>query len=232
MKLALLGDIHGNARALEAVLVAAKISGVGQLLITGDLVGYYFEPLKVLDMLAPWEKHIVRGNHEDMLHIARSEPDKLDEFDARYGTGLRVTLEQLDESRLNVLCDLPHPMQLEIDNRKIMLCHGSPWDLEQYIYPDAASELLEMCASPGFDLVVMGHTHYPMHYQIGHTLLVNPGSVGQPRNRQPGAHWVLYDTDSGRIELRNEQYDVGSLVEECRRRLPALPYLSEVLLRT
>ena len=68
MKLGLLGDIHSNNLALQAVLAAASSSGVEKLLITGDLVGYYYAPLEVLEMLQPWDRHIVRGNHEDMLN--------------------------------------------------------------------------------------------------------------------------------------------------------------------
>ena len=84
----------------------------------------------------------------------------------------------------------------------------------------------------GFDLVVMGHTHYPLVKKQGGTLLVNPGSVGQPRNRRPGAAWAIFDTADRTVQLRSESYDSSDLVRECRLRHPELPYLSEVLLRT
>ena len=232
MKLALLGDIHGNHLALQAVLDAASSSGVEKLLITGDLVGYYYAPLKVLELLQPWDKHMVRGNHEDMLSIARSDPAFLAQVDGRYGTGLRTAIEQLGAEQLVELCNLPHPLELVIDGFKILLCHGAPWDVDQYVYPDAVPETLEQCAIQDFDLVVMGHTHYPMQHAIAKTLLVNPGSVGQPRNRQPGAYWALFDTDTRNIEFHNEQYDSFQLVRECQQRNPELPYLSNVLKRS
>ena len=112
-----------------------------------------------------------------------------------------------------------------------MLCHGAPWDNDRYVYPDAQPELLERCAVQKYDLVVLGHTHYPMHRQIGDTLVVNPGSVGQPRNRQPGAHWALFDTATRSVEFHREQYDVSELVQECQQRNPELSYLAEVLIR-
>lgn len=232
MKLALLGDIHGNHSALQSVLAAASASGVESLLLTGDLVGYYFEPLKVLELLQPWNRHVVRGNHEDMLIAARSDSAFLARVDARYGTGLRTAIEQLSEKQLDELCGLPHPLDLVIDGCRILLCHGSPWNNDQYIYPDAQPELLSRCAVQEFDLVVLGHTHYPMQQEIGTTVVVNPGSVGQPRNRQPGAHWALFDTSTRSLEFHHEQYDSSGLVQECQQHHPELPYLAEVLIRT
>lgn len=231
MKLALLGDIHGNDNALRSVLGAASSSGVDELLITGDLVGYYFAPREVLELLQPWRRHVVRGNHEDMLKTARSDQGFLGQVDARYGSGLRVALEQLSEKQVDELCDLPHPLGLEIDGCKILLCHGAPWDNDRYIYPDAQAELLGQCAVQEFDLVVLGHTHYPMQHRIGDALVVNPGSVGQPRNRQPGAHWALFDTATRSLEFHREQYDASALIQECQQRHPELPYLAEVLTR-
>ena len=231
MKLALLGDIHGNHLALQAVLTAASSSGVEKLLITGDLVGYYDAPLIVLEMLQLWDRHMVRGNHEDMLNTARSDSAFLAQVDARYGTGLRTAVEQLDTKQLDELCNLHHPLELVIDGCKILLCHGAPWDNDQYVYPDAQPELLERCAMPEFDLVVLGHTHYPMQQKIGRTLVVNPGSVGQPRNRQPGAYWAIFDTVSQNLEFHQEQYDSSALVQECQQRHPEIPYLAEVLTR-
>lgn len=231
MKLALLGDIHGNQLALEAVLASAQASGVDCLLVTGDLVGYYYEPLRVLEMLRSWDCHVVRGNHEDMLALARCDPDYLVKMESRYGSGVRIALEQLDEQSLDELCSLPHPLELTLDGCRVLLSHGSPWDNNQYIYPDSPSELYDRSAVEGFDLVVMGHTHYPFNCAIGGVLVVNPGSVGQPRNRQPGAQWAFFDTQSRNLEFHNEQYDCAVLVHECQRRNPDLPYLAEVLIR-
>ena len=231
MKLALLGDIHGNHLALQVVLTAVSSSGAGKLLVTGDLVGYYFAPLKVLEMLQPWSRYVVRGNHEDMLNSARSNPEFLNQMDASYGTGLRIALEQLSEEQIDELCSLPHPLELMIDGCRILLCHGTPWDNNQYVYPDAQQTLLERCALQEFDLIVLGHTHFPMLHLVGRTQVVNPGSVGQPRNRKPGAQWALFDTATRSLEFHCEQYDASDLVQECQQRHPELPYLAEVLAR-
>ena len=224
-----MGDIHGNQFALQVVLEAAAAAKVDRLLVTGDLVGYYFAPLQVLELLSCWTYDVVRGNHEEMLSKARSDEAYLATVEARYGSGARVALEQLSSTQLDSLCSLPHPLELDIDGSRVLLSHGSPWNLDQYIYPDADQEMLAGCLSQNYDLVVMGHTHYPMVKRIGNTAVINPGSVGQPRDRKPGACWALFDTKDHTIELRRENYDSSRLVRECQLRHPELPYLSEVL---
>ncbi len=232
MKLALLGDIHGNHLALAAVLAAARRLDVERLLITGDLVGYYFWPAEVMQLLAPWDRVAVRGNHEDMLAQAREQPESLEAVDRKYGTGLRVAMNALDASQLEWLARLPHPLEMEIEGTRILLCHGSPWDVDQYIYPDAETSLFERCAAGNHDWVVLGHTHHSMQREYGTTHIVNPGSVGQPRDRRPGAHWALLDTATGRVEQFCETYDLARVAEEARRLQPDVPYLWKVLGRT
>jgi len=228
----LLGDIHGNALALRNVLLAAEKQQVEALLITGDLVGYYFRPLEVLKLLEPWSRRAVRGNHEDMLSVARSNPSFLTKVNARYGSGLHAAIEQLSGLQLDELCALPHPTKIEIEKYKILLCHGSPWSTEEYIYPDADKNLLKRCSDTGFDVIVHGHTHYPAKHVVGKTLIVNPGSVGQPRNRQPGAHWAIFDAKTGEVQFRCEVYDPTQIMKECAAKNPELPYLAEFLKRT
>lgn len=232
MKICILGDVHGNANGLSAVLNAAKKLGAECLLITGDLVGYYFKPKEVIELIEPWRKYLVRGNHEDMLMAARNNDAVLPEIERRYGSAISVALSTLDKDHLDMLCNLPHPLELELNGMKILLCHGTPWDNNAYVYPDAEEELINKCAMQQYDVVILGHTHYPMLKQVGKTQLVNPGSVGQPRNRQPGAQWAMLDTDSKEITLHNESYDMRPLLDDIKNRHPELPYLTEVLLRT
>lgn len=232
MLLGLLGDIHGNDLALEAVLAAAEKEGIQELLITGDLVGYYFAPQRVVEMLQPWKTRTVRGNHEDMLNRARHDPLVLEQLVARYGSGLRVALESLDSPVIDALCNLPHPLETNVDSCRILLCHGAPWDNDAYIYPNAPEHILRRCAEPGHDVVVLGHTHYPMATRVGPTLVVNPGSVGQPRDHIPGAAWAILDTERRAVTFRREPYDIEAVAGEAARRDPELPYLATVLRRT
>ncbi len=232
MKLGLLGDIHGNDLALKSVLDSATKLGVEKLLITGDLIGYYFQPRKVMDLLSDWDKVIVRGNHEEMLASVIDLPTLLPAIENKYGVGLRVALEELSKEQMAELIRLPMTADIDANSCHIILCHGSPWDTDQYVYPDASRDILEKCTSHEVNMVVMGHTHYPMHRIIGATVLVNPGSVGQPRNKQPGAAWAVFDTETKDVTFRNENYNIHLVVDEAIRRQPGLPYLAEVLVRT
>jgi putative phosphoesterase len=233
MRLALLGDIHANALALKAVLDEATKANTDALLVTGDLVGYYFSPKAVLELLAPWKKYMVSGNHEKMLCRSRHDHEFLSAVGRRYGSGIEVAIKQLSVAELDMLCSLPHPLPLALDGRKILLCHGAPHDIDCYVYPDGDLAALDVSGLTGFDLVLTGHTHYPMQRALGEkTLLINPGSVGQPRDRRPGAHWALYDTGNGEVSFHCESYDSSPLQAEARRRHPELPYLADVLGRT
>lgn len=231
MRLAAIGDIHGNSAALRAVLDSAARANVDALLVTGDMVGYYFDPAGALDLLEPWQRFAVRGNHEDLLADARRDPQHLAAIDRKYGSGLRAALDALSPQKLDSLCTLPHPLELVLDGKRILLCHGSPWDNDCYVYPDADPALLARCAVAGYDYVILGHTHHPMLRQVGGVAVLNPGSVGQPRNRRPGAQWALIDTGLGEIELCCEQYDYEAVAAEARRRHPELAYLADVLVR-
>lgn len=231
MKIGILGDVHGNHLALAAVLDAAENGGAERLLVTGDLVGYYFWPQKVMDMLRGWDKAVVRGNHEAMLKQARRDPEKLASITSKYGSGLRVALETLDDADLDWLESLPHPLEVMLDGERALLCHGSPWDVDRYIYPDAERRDLERCAEGSYRWVVLGHTHHPMRHQVDQTIVLNPGSVGQPRNKQPGAHWALLDTVTGTIKWYCEPYDIAWVIEQSSKIEPRLPYLSSILSR-
>lgn len=231
MRVALLGDVHGNELALAAVLEAARTAGAEALLVTGDLVGYYFAPGRVLELLQGWRLWMVRGNHEDMLREAAADPARLAHYESLYGSGLRAALDTLAPRDIAALGALPHPLELSLGPRRVLLCHGAPWDNDQYIYPDASDELLRRCAKGGHDLVVLGHTHYAMLRQCGATTIVNPGSVGQPRDRGNAAAWALYDAAAGTVELRRERYAVHEIVEQARRRAPGYPYIADVLTR-
>lgn len=233
MKLALLGDIHGNNLALEAVLAAAINKKADELLVTGDLVGYYFAPRDVIELLSTWKRYVVRGNHEDMLHKARGNLHFLEDVEKKYGSGLRIALKELTVEQLDYLCMLQHPLVVNAGGREILLCHGAPEDLNQYVYPNDNLGFLENSQYDSLDLIVLGHTHYPMIKKLANGLcVVNPGSVGQPRNRVPGAHWALYDTDTNKVEFFCESYDYTSVSYEAIRIHPELPYLSTVLTRT
>lgn len=231
MRVGLLADIHGNSAALAATLEAAAREGVDRILCAGDCVGYYYQPGTCLDLLAEWDVECVRGNHEDLLAGLMREPSNAAELHRRYGSALEHAASTLSPQHLGYLDGLPARKEVTIGGRRILLCHGSPWDPDFYIYPDAAPETFERCSKPGTDIVVIGHTHHRLMRTSGPTTIVNPGSVGQPRDRQPGAAWALFDTETGECRAFTEPYDSAAIEAQARATDPHLPYLWEVLTR-
>lgn len=234
MKVLVLSDIHGNATALEAVLSAAARAGAERIVNAGDLIGYYTQPARVLSLLADWPMDCVRGNHEDMLRRARHDRAFLDACTARYGHGLAQALSDLHPDQIDWLCDLPGSLRLDLGGLHLSLAHGLPQDTDAYLYPDADEDRLssaEASCAADEKLLILGHTHYQHLWNRPTRRILNPGSVGQPRDRRPGAAWALLDTATGAIDLRREAYDSITVVEEARRLDPGLPYLWTVLER-
>lgn len=230
MKFALLADIHANADALESVLHEARAASVEQLIVAGDIVGYYYDAgatLRLLDTF-PWIG--VRGNHEEMLRKWSASIDR-ESIAKKYGSGLSHALEQLLPNDIDRLLSLPHPAQLVRDGKRIFVCHGAPWDIDQYIYPDTDMDTRRRLMEIGSDLIVFGHTHYPVVWRNGATIVVNPGSVGQQRNGEPGAAWCLWDSETHEVELRKTPYDVRRIEHDASTFDPHLPYLAEILHR-
>lgn len=231
MKLGLLADIHGNNLALSVVLTAARKAGCERLLIAGDFVGYYYHPDKVFELLQDWSFDAVRGNHEEMMLEAMQDPNSLEEYSNKYGSALKQALEKLGKSEIDYITSLEVSKELEVDEISFLLCHGSPLAVDQYVFPDVDSETLKVCNTMNPQVMVLGHTHYPMLKEIGGKMIINPGSVGQPRDRVPGACWATFDTETLVVEFHREAYDNTTLLQEVTVHDPGIPYLTEVLTR-
>lgn len=232
MKLGLLSDIHGNCYALKAVLDALKHKDVDTLIITGDFVGYYFWPSEVFNLLKKWNVVAICGNHDRMLESAMNDKSYRLKVLKKYGSGLEAAIKELDGETLRWLMRLPNSLEYETKDGNILLCHGSPWDGDEYVYPDLNDESLNRYIDLNVGWVIQGHTHYPMHKKIGDISVINPGSVGQPRNGETGAQWALLDTESGKVIHFCEQYDFLKVIKESNKRHPEIPYLANILERT
>lgn len=231
MKIAVLSDIHGNDVALEAVLADARAHFVQKLFVLGDVVGYYYQPDRVMSFLSEWPCEMIQGNHEEMLLLAASDKVFAAEVRKRYGGGIDAALKTLDAATVRKLGGLPPRKTVVEDGLSMELCHGSPWDRDVYVYPDADGETLRRCAVPGAGMVFMGHTHHAFVKGVTQTTLVNAGSVGQNRFEGGIATWAFVDTAVRSAEIRRVPYAAARVADEARRRDPGLPYLWEVLFR-
>ena len=232
MRIAILSDIHANSIALERVLNDVRRFSVEYLMILGDIIGYYYWPDKVLDLLCSFTSvDLIAGNHEHMLKSIIDGQDKINQIISKYGSGINMAIEKLTVNQQNYLINQPSERQLNIDGCKIFVCHGSPFDNNQYVYPDAPHSLLQRCALSDFDFVFMGHTHYPFCFQDNSTMLINPGSVGQPRDIGKLASYVIIDTQNKSTIFRRVAFDIKPIIKECEKHDPNLQYLKKVLTR-
>jgi predicted phosphodiesterase len=216
MRIAVLSDIHGNLPALEAVLADLRpYDAIWQL---GDIVGYGPQPNEVVSLLAAEKARGVRGNH-DTAAIGELDTDTFNE-DAR--AALEWTVGQLTASTRAWLTDLPTRVELE----GFTLVHGSPRDPTwEYVYAVSIARANMGRFSTSHCLV--GHTHVPLIYRQSEgrvepaqpddrtTLqlderrtILNPGSVGQPRDGDRRACAMLLDTEQMSLEWRRIDYPI------------------------
>lgn len=231
MRVAVLSDIHGNARALEATLAAARGWGAERLLVLGDVVGYYYRPDRALELLSAWKRDVIRGNHEDLLAAARRDPAALAAYGAKYGGGFDAALATLSAAQLDELETWPTTREVTLAGARVVMSHGCPADHDQYVYPDADEALLARCVVPGADVVLMGHTHRAFGTVRDGVLLLNPGSVGQARDVGGLASWLLLDTARRAFLFQRTPYDAAALAREVRERDPGNAYLADILTR-
>jgi putative phosphoesterase len=230
MKVGLLSDIHGNAHALTAVLDSARSQGVERLLCAGDLVGYYYEPHKCLDLLGNWDVECIRGNHEEMLFGLIKDPTLAEGIRRKYGSALSMAVERLSSEQLAYLDGLPVSKNIMIEDKSFLIAHGSPWDINRYIYPDSTQDIFNLCAKGGQDYILLGHTHYQLLAKSGNTLIINPGSVGQPRGKNRGsAHWAILDIETGSCAHQSTNYDCSAVIAQVEKHDAEICYLIDIL---
>jgi putative phosphoesterase len=206
MRILLVADVHANWPALQAV-AAAETYDV--CLCLGDLVDYALEPSPCIAWVREKAAHTVRGNHDH--GVAQNVPVN-GRTGFKYLTGLTrvLTRERLSEPDLRYLSRLPLTRMLSLDNTRYFLAHASPRDpLDEYAPPDAefwARRLQNVDA----DVICVGHTHHPYVLEVGEKLVINPGSVGQPRDGDPRAAYAVIE--DYRVDLKRVEYPVEQTV--------------------
>jgi putative phosphoesterase len=231
MKIGILSDIHGNSEALAVVLSAFRRQNVTDLLFLGDLVGYYPFVNECVAMLSDFRVTSVRGNHDDVaLNCLADRIHSNESYRHSYGSALDRALDQHDATTETFLKAMPLERRMILKGRTLMLCHGSPWDvLEGRVYPDFKD--WSRFESLDADIVLLGHTHYPVLRQCGPVLVLNPGSVGQSRHRSRFACAALLDLTALTANFLEIPYDPAVVIEDALIHDPELPYLTQVLQR-
>lgn len=212
MKIAILSDIHGNIYALREVVKQMKEQKIEVVFLLGDQIGYYNYASDVFLEIQKWKHHIIAGNHERIfLKYLRADPETKKTLTDKYGNCFKVYEKEFGKKIIDEIAELPEEKAVEIDGFKFLLSHGSAKDKDQYIYPDTKREVLDEFDTEEYDVLLMGHTHYPMVYNTGNTMLINVGSVGQARNIGGIANWGIFNTSNGVFTQQSTPYDIRPL---------------------
>ena len=231
MNIAILADIHANSLALDAVYKDLELNKCETILVLGDLVGYYYSPSYVVDKIKNDPRCVViKGNHEELLLKAINDQNFADNCHKKYGSGLNIAMTTLSKEQLDWIKELPESKTVEIGGLKLGLHHGSEKHINEYIYPDVLEKRLSSVVTES-DYLFFGHTHYPAVFPRNGCVIVNPGSVGQPRDIGSMASYVIINTENCSIVNKRVPFSNKLLIEQTKELDPHYPYLSEILER-
>ena len=222
MRYFLFTDIHGNLEALLPVLEFAEKSNIDHYICLGDLVGYGASADEVIDKVLALERlSIIRGNHDKAV----CSLDSVQTFNPIAAAAIHWKKKNITQNNMDYLTNLEQGPVIIHDD--IMICHGAPFDEDHYIFGEFdAKEAYSHITTP---LCFFGHTHFPFVYTEKDRLidgafiqgdsnevkinedtkyLINPGSVGQPRDRNNRAACAIYDSDSRTVKFFRFDYDI------------------------
>jgi diadenosine tetraphosphatase ApaH/serine/threonine PP2A family protein phosphatase len=225
VRIAVISDVHGNLEALEAVLADVDRSRVDLLYCLGDVVGYGPSPGACVELVRRRAAVTLLGNHDAAVAGLTS----LDDFNEFAGSAISWTAGHLDDGQIEYLGSLPYTHR----TGDLLLTHASPVEPERWHYIHGLADIDEHFAAFSERLCFVGHSHRPGVYAVtgrqvvarrggresleaGQRYLVNVGSVGQPRDRDTRAAYVLYDAAEGCFEVRRVAYPVERTQERMR----------------
>lgn len=204
MKIIIISDIHGNFDALSALPESGD-----EIWILGDLVNYGPEPGRVIDSVKSRASVIVRGNHDHSVGY-HEDPRCSQRFQAMAAATGRYTESVVDPKQKNFLQGLPLHAALQRGSSRFYLCHAMPSDpLFGYCEDESGRWAKEVQDLPA-DVVLVGHTHIPMVLNINGRIVVNPGSLGQPKTGSPEARYAVWE--DGKVELKSYPYPVEATI--------------------
>lgn len=231
MRYLILSDMHSNWEAFRVVLRKARRKSFGAYLVLGDLVGYGAAPNQVVDAVRdlPRKVYTVRGNHDKVV----SAIDSGESFNDAALRAARWTGDRLNESNFRFVRELPEGPCPVSDG--LTICHGSPLDEDAYVFSDF--DAYSIFSATSTRLTFFGHTHVPSLFCLksggievrllrGETgrieldpearYLINPGSIGQPRDRDPRAAYMTYDSDRAVVRWYRLRYPIRKAQKRIR----------------
>lgn len=222
--LAVLSDLHGNLSALEAAEADLARRKVDQVVILGDLVGYLTRPNRVVKRVAlrmaqkGWQA--LAGNYD--LAVVTGGDEGAERF-LKPGIGemprqvFDWTCQKVGPHIRELLSMLPRDLSFELAGVPCLAVHGSPDGVRDYVYPDRSMEQLAVWLEEhNARCLFMGHTHQPFVRELPQGLVVNPGSLGQPKDGDPRPSYALVDLKRLKAQIIRLDYDVEAEAELLR----------------
>ncbi len=224
MRYAILSDIHGNLDALRSVLQALENQAINSYICLGDIVGYGPQPSECLHEIQKYCSAIVSGNHD----LAACGLININSFNTLAKEAILWTRSKLTETDLQYLANLP----LEDRAESCHLVHGTLYAPELFDYVQSSYDAHLTMSKMDAPVCFVGHSHVPVTFVQGDSIsysvqstyeiepkkkaIVNVGSVGQPRDKDPRACYAVYDTDSLSVTIHRTTYDVEAVVTKVR----------------
>lgn len=205
-------DIHGNLYALEAFLEDIKSERYDKLIFCGDIFGYYYEQKKIIEILSQIKNLIwLKGNHDDYFcKLYRGELNENDLIE-KYGHSYLDVRSKFTYKDYITLSNKSSSYKSVYHNVRIAAFHGTFSEPQEgRLYPKDKN-IDERYSE--FDIVVLGHTHFRMVQKYRNTLVVNPGSIGQPRDGN-GFSYCIINSIKGNVEFRTVDIDVQALYKQ------------------
>jgi putative phosphoesterase len=208
MKIVIVSDIHGNYDALSALP-----ESYDELWVLGDLVNYGPEPKEVVNFVKNKATLVVRGNHDQSIGYGDDPRCSLRFRQMAEATGKFSETVVTAEQKL-YLRSFPTRLNAVRGQTRFFLCHATPSD-PLYEYRTAESEKwVNECMQLGADVIFVGHTHIPFIRSFNRQILVNPGSLGQPKTGKPDACYAVWD--NGQVSLRTYAYPIDKTIDKIR----------------
>jgi putative phosphoesterase len=217
-RLAIISDIHGNLPALEAVLADIEAQGLTDIYHLGDLVGYNPFPNETVALIAAKRLLGITGNYDQA--VLALVPDPVGELLNAKITPLgreiyNWTVRAVTPDTRKFLAAQPRRLSLTRGRWRLLLTHGSPRHIKDYVRPSWPDEMVgDLLAEVQEDILLTGHTHIPAVRPVGRKWLINPGSVGFPKDGNPlAAYAVLELGEQLKVDIRRVPYDLNRTIQ-------------------
>jgi diadenosine tetraphosphatase ApaH/serine/threonine PP2A family protein phosphatase len=222
LMIAVISDIHSNLEALNAVLEDIKSRGIKKIVCLGDIVGYGANPNECIEIIKELKCKCVVGNHD----YGVLGKENLDYFNAYGIIAILWTKNVIKPENLKFLDSLPLIIEENIKGKKVIFSHANPKypEIWEYLFPDYVDDAFD-CG----DLIFVGHSHIPfVNSEEGNLLVhegkiyldedkkyvINPGSVGQPRDGINKASYCIFDEENFKIEIVRVEYNIKEAYEK------------------